>query len=413
MTATPAETIAQALALLRPDLATTIDKALDRAPLEWNRETGRPDLFGIPDRLAYLNWAHLGATTAAIEAANAWAMKRRAEPWRIERRDYFDEVEACRVLYAGLIGTDASNIALVPAASYGIAVAKSILANTTPGRIVVPEGEHYSNFYAWRRLTALPGWSMEIVPAPDDGDWTRAMIAAIGDGKDIAIVGAPPCHWTDGARLDLPAIAAAARKVGAKLVVDATQNVGADAVSPMAADPDFLAVSAYKWLLGPYGLAFLYVHPRYHAAAPIEEHSYHRAGATGRATKVEYTDDYAPGARRFDAGQRSNFATLPHAVAGLAQLLLWTPAAIQSASHSVVAAIEAAAQARGYETTKGPRAGANITALRREGGWPADIGPTLAKRDVHISLRGDSLRISPSLNNGLRDVGRLFDALPR
>ena len=70
--------------------------------------------------------------------------------------------------------------------------------------------------------------------------------------------------------LDLVAIGAACRAIGAKFVVDATQSAGAVPFDVAAVRPDFLCASAYKWLLCPYGLAFLYASPDNQQGAPLE-----------------------------------------------------------------------------------------------------------------------------------------------
>ena len=76
---------------------------------------------------------------------------------------------------------------------------------------------------------------------------------------NTAIIAVPHCHWHDGWLIDLTAVAAAARTVGAALVIDGTQSIGAAPFDLAAVKPAFLFCSAYKWLLGPDGLAFLYV----------------------------------------------------------------------------------------------------------------------------------------------------------
>ena len=105
------------------------------------------------------------------------------------------------------------------------------------------------------------------VPCPDDGDWTGAVIAAIDERTAVAAL--PQCHWTDGATIDPVAIGARCRTVGAALVLDLSQSLGAVPFDVRAVQPDFLVTVAEKWLLGPLQMAFLYVAPRWHDARPI------------------------------------------------------------------------------------------------------------------------------------------------
>ena len=51
--------------------------------------------------------------------------------------------------------------------------------------------------------------------------------------------------------------------------------------------------------------------------------------------------------------------------------------------------------------------------MRRLQGVPADVDKRLAAENVHVSLRGDSIRVSPHVFNTLGEVDRLFAALDR
>src|SRR3712207_9580694 len=75
------------------------------------------------------------------------------------------------------------------------------------------------------------------------------------------------------------------RSVGAALVVDAIQSLGAHPFDVREVRPDFLVASAYKWLLGPYGVGFLYAGERRREGTPIEHNWINRRGSEiGRAS---------------------------------------------------------------------------------------------------------------------------------
>ncbi|HWY24944.1 MAG TPA: aminotransferase class V-fold PLP-dependent enzyme, partial [Nevskia sp.] len=227
------------------------------------------ELFDIPPDVAYFNCASIGPMLHAAAEAAAQALRRRARPWSISQRDWFTDSEQRRSLFARLIGADAEGIALVPAASYGLAVAAANLRSAPGQEILVIADDFPSNVYTWQRHCQRSGARLRTVAREPGQDWTGAVLAGLDERT--AVVAVPNVHWTDGALLDLPRIAAAARRHGAKLVVDASQSLGVLPLELDAVRPDFLVAVGYKWLLGPFGLSYLYVAPEHREGLPLEE----------------------------------------------------------------------------------------------------------------------------------------------
>ena len=278
-------------------------------------------LFDIPDDVAYFNCAYLSPLPREVRAAGERGLARKSHPWEVLREDFFNEVEAARALFARLIGAAADDVALVPSTSYGTAVAGANIALDRGQSVLVLAGQHSSNVHQWRVRAAAAGAELTTVQRPADGDWTVAILAATD--ASTAIIAVPNCHWTDGGLVDLAAVGHRCRELGAALVVDGTQSVGAMPLDLGAARPDFLVCSAYKWLMCPYGLGFLYAAPHRQAGRPIEEHGWNRAGFDRHEGKTDYLTEFAAGARRYDMGERSNFITLPMAILALERLLAW------------------------------------------------------------------------------------------
>ncbi|MGH6914710.1 MAG: aminotransferase class V-fold PLP-dependent enzyme, partial [Geminicoccales bacterium] len=249
------------------------------------------------------------------------------------------------------------------------------------------------------------------IARPGDGDWTAAILARLDER--VAITALPHCHWTDGGLIDLAAIGARCREVGSALVVDATQSLGAMPLDLAAVAPDYLVCAGYKWLLGPYSLAYLYVAPRHQDGRPIEQNWIGRAGSEDFARLIDYQSQYQPGARRFDVGERSNFALLPVGIAGLEQLLRWGQAAIATTLAARTAQIAQRAMALGLSAIPAHLRAGHFLGLRFAGGVPAGLPERLASEQVHVSLRGDSVRVTPHLYNNDADLDRLFGVLER
>ena len=148
--------------------------------------------------------------------------------------------------------------------------------------------------------------------------------------KNTAIVALPGCHWTDGALIDLVKIGSRCREIQATFILDATQSLGALPFSVREVQPDFLIAAGYKWLFGPYSLGFMYVSPCYQGGKPLEHNWINRKNSQDFAGLVNYRDEFQPGARRFDVGERSNFVLMPMAKAALQQILDWKVSEIAS-----------------------------------------------------------------------------------
>jgi selenocysteine lyase/cysteine desulfurase len=367
-------------------------------------------LFDIPRDIAYINCAYFGPFLHSVRAAGAAGIDRRVHPWTIERESFYDEVEEVRGLFARLLGARVDDISIVPSSSYGLAVAAANVQVARGQNVVVPEHEHSSNFYVWHKKAMEAGGSVRVVPRPADGDWTAAVLAHVDAAT--AVVAVPNCHWSDGALIDLVAVGAAARKVGAALVVDATQSVGAAPLDLAAVQPDYVMCSGYKWLFCPYVLGFLYVAPHRQSGSGIEFHGFNRDGArSNMGSSFEHVFEFEPGARRFDMGERSNFIALPMAKAALGQLLEWSVARIAATLAPMTTRIAERGAELGLGAPRADRRIGHLIGLSNPRGWAPDIGKKLWSERVHVSLRGDRLRISPHVYNDEQDIDRLVAAL--
>jgi selenocysteine lyase/cysteine desulfurase len=200
--------------------------------------------------------------------------------------------------------------------------------------------------------------------------------------------------------------------VGAVLCVDGTQSVGALPFDVRRIDPDYLAVASYKWLLGPYSFGFLYVAPRRQAGRPIEHNWIARHGSQDFAGLVNYQREFQNGARRFDVGERSNFALVPVADASLKLIADWTVPRILATLTRRTEAIAARARAEfGIDSVPSDRRAGHYLGLRFRGGVPPDLPAQLAAEHVHVSVRGAAMRVTPHLWTTDADVERLFAAL--
>jgi selenocysteine lyase/cysteine desulfurase len=363
-------------------------------------------LFDIPDDIAYFNCASLAPLMFSALEAGRKAQASRARPWTIGVDDWFDLVEHRRELLAGIVGARSENIALVPATSYGLATAARNLFAREGQRILLIAEDYPSAVYTWRRFCLRTGASILMVRRRAEEDWTTAILAALDER--VAIVQVPNVRWTDGAVIDLPVIAERSRAVGAKLIVDASQSLGVLPIDLATVRPDFVVAVGYKWLLGPFGLGYLYVADQWLDGEPLEENWINRVGSDDFAALVDYQDRYQSGARRFDVGERTAFETTPLAVVALEQIQQWTARALAKTLRAKTEQIARGAADLGIQlSTRGAQL-SHMVGLAVAPEEIRGVAQRLRNLNVFVGVRGSSIRISPHVYTTEEDMARLM-----
>ena len=370
-------------------------------------------LFSVPEEVAYFNCAYYSPQLRASEEKLIEGVREKNRPWEKTAQSFFTDPETIRRLSSEIFGGDVDGWAVTPAASYGLSTAARAIEPTlnTGDRIVVMAEEFPSNVLPWRATARERGAVIDTVPAPADGDWSKAILGRIGPG--VKVVAVAPCHWTTGAYVDLQPIGEACRREGAVFVIDASQSLGVMPLDLAALKPDFLAAVAYKWLLGPYGLALLYVAEPWRAARPLEESWFGRDNAEDFTALAKYSDTYMKGARRFDMGEKAIPTTLPGAIAALEQIKSWGIANIAETLGSINASIAGHLMTLGFELPPERQRSAHMFGARvpsKLGGAGALVAE-LRRRRIFISQRGDAVRFAPHVYVDTGDVDRLLTTL--
>ncbi len=371
-------------------------------------------LFEIPRDVAYLNNGSFTPLPRCVREAGEAGVAVKSTPWLMDHAAIDRRVETIRATAASFIGAQADDIAIVHSAAYGIATAAANLAITATTRILLIEGEFPSQSLEWARRAQQTGAMLDVVPRPEDGDWTAAILRRIEQPglPPVGIAALTPLVWTDGTLIDLEHLVPALRQQGAAIVVDATQAVGVLPIDVGRLAADYLVFPTYKWLLGPYTLAFLYVAPARQQGTPLEQYGANRIG--GGDPFAGRLGDPVATARRFDMGQRNNPVSLPMALAGMELVRDWERDAISERQRMLTDALADRAEAYGLHPIPRPRRAPHILGLQPPAGLvTAKLVAALAEHGVYVAERGGRIRIGAHVFNDEEDVARFAAALDR
>ena len=370
--------------------------------------------FALDEDAHFLNCAYLGPLPLSVAEAGMEGIRQKLSPTPFPSAAFFTDCDRARERFGRLVNADPERIALIPSASYGVAVAARNLPLERGQNIVVLGEQFPSNIYAWRRQAAVRGCEVRTVdrpgPPPSGALWNERLLEAID--RDTAVVALPHCHWTDGTRIDLDAAGHRAREVGAGLVIDGSQSIGVVPFDVQHLRPDALITVGYKWLLGPYATSLGYFGPRFDDGVPLEETWISRRGSDDFQGLVDYTDEYREGAARYDVGQTSNFILIPMLIEALDLILEWEPANILDYCRRLLAGLAEELRDRGWAIEEEAWRAGHILGVRLPAGCDlAELERRLAAARVYASLRGDALRVSPNVYNEPRDIEALRGVL--
>ncbi|MFC8783857.1 aminotransferase class V-fold PLP-dependent enzyme [Streptomyces nigra] len=331
----------------------------------------------------YLNTASNGLLPARTVAALDRAARMRADG--VPLGSLYEDVEAVRASFARLAGVPVERIALGGSvAEYGALIAASL-----------PEGAEV--------LTAEADFASLVNPFHMRGDLKVRSVPlerlAESVRPDTALVAVSSAQSADGRLADLAAVRRAARAHGARTYVDASQSLGW--LPLQAAEDDFAAAVAFKWVLGPHGIAFFVAPEDFGGLTPLL--------AGWIAGEVPWESCYGPveelarSARRFDISPSLfGFAGLRASLELVEQLGV---DAIQAHDLALADRFRAGLARLGHAPVPAP--GSAIVSVPGLGSRQGE----LSRAGIEVSDRAGHLRAAFHLYNTDADVDRLLDAL--
>ena len=368
-------------------------------------------LFDMPRDVCFLNAAAWSPLPLASQEAGRAAMARKGQPWKLPDGFQAAQYERARKAAAALIGADPDDVALISSVGYGVSTAGKVLPIPRGSRVIVLENDHTSPVLEWIGRAEAGGFTVDTVRQPSDGDWTSAVLDTIErkGAPPVALASISSVHWSDGGALDLARIRDALKKHGAALLVDATHDAGVRHIDVKTLDPDFLIFPTYKWVLGPYGRAFLYVAKRHQNGVPLEQTAAARKAVNAEDTIYFRDTSYRDDARRYDMGERDHFITMEMASIGMEMMAGWGNDAIVERLSMLTGRLADGLGNLGVGLLDPRLRAPHILCVSFPKGMPPDLARRLAAENVHAAPRLGRLRISPHVYNDEQDVDRFVD----
>jgi selenocysteine lyase/cysteine desulfurase len=370
-------------------------------------------LFEMPREICYLNSASYSPLPLRTQQAARAAVARKAMPWTLEASFANRQHERARNAAARLINADTGDIALISSISYGVATAAKLVPIPRAARVLVLENDHSSAVLEWQTRSQAQGFTVEAVGRPGGGDWTSAVLAAIErqQAPPVALASISSVHWSDGGLLDVAKIAAALRRQGAVFLIDATHGVGVLKMDVKSLDPDFVLFPTYKWLLGPYGRAFIYIARRHQNGIPLEQTSYGRRDVRSESAPYFADLSYVADARRFDMGERDHFISMEMAAIGMEMMAEWGADAVAERLAMLTGRIEDGLRGLHLRVPDRRLRAPHVLSLDLGEGVTGGLVGALAAKGIYVAQRLGRMRISPHVFNDEQDADRLVTAL--
>lgn len=369
-------------------------------------------LFTLDKDVHYLNCAYKSPLLKSTEQAAQNALIRDRNPFKIGINEFFGDAAEVKSEFGKLINAPSSHIAIIPSTSYAIA---TVLRNIKPKKgqhALSIENEFPSEHLGLKKWSDTHNAELKIINTSkafrgDQLDHNQKIIDRISDETSLLMMSA--IHWMNGLKFDLKAIGEKCKAHNVLFIVDGTQSVGALEMNVNDFNIDVLICAAYKWLFGPYSTGLAYFGEKFHQGEPIEESWMNRTNANDFANLTDYGYEYGPDATRFNVGQQSNFILLPMLKEALKQVNSWGTSMIQDFGKQLntplFAYLESLGLAQEIEQNRTQHLfGIQLHKIVDEN----KLRQKLIQEKVHISVRGENLRVALHLFNTEEDIQKLI-----
>ena len=358
--------------------------------------------FRIFERKIYLNTCSQGALSDAVHTGiedyiASW--HEQGSPWELWVKQY----EAARVAFAQFINATPEEVAIVTSASAGINGIASALNFRERNKVVMGEFEFPTMGHVWLAQRAR-GADVQFVAAQGN-TIPSANYEKLIDRNTLIVPLTHVC-FKNGFRSEVSAITEVAHHAGALVMLDDYQDCGTRPIDVKAMDLDFYVTGTLKYLLGPPGLAFMYVRKELIASLVPSV-----TGWFAQTNPFAYDPqhiDLSPTARRFESGSPS-VPNVYAAVPGFQMLKEIGMANVASHIKTLTHSLLSSARDLGIRSKTPWNSEGPLVVLQSNDSNL--LVQKLAENDIIASNRHDGLRIAFHVYNTIDDVKAVVEVL--
>ncbi|KAA3633936.1 MAG: aminotransferase class V-fold PLP-dependent enzyme [Bacteroidetes bacterium] len=353
----------------------------------------------------------------SAEAVGQEMVSLKSRPYQISPVDFYTTVDKTKAAFSKIINADdPGRVAIIPSVSYGIANVTNNIDLQPGEEILMPYEQFPSNYYSWKRLADTNGGVIKSIKSPaakkKTALWNEAILEAIT--TQTKVVAISNTHWADGTIFDLEKIGARCREVGAYLIIDGTQSIGALPFDQKKVQADAIICAGYKWLLGPYSIGVAYYGPKFDTGIPIEENWINRHESENFQNLVNYQDNYKPKAARYSVGEQSNFILIPMQLQAFEQILDWGVHNIQNYCKELTKDALNELQSLGVDLEDGENRAHHLFGMYLNDRFDLQkLKEILAENKVFVSFRGNAIRVAPHVYNHQKDLEALVNCFKK
>lgn len=375
------------------------------------------ELFSLRRDVHYLNCAYKSPLLNSAEKACLKSLMRERNPIDISAADFFKDAEKVRQYFGKIVNCKPNNVAIVPSASYGFGSVLNNVKAKKNGNAITIEDEFPSGYLTIQRWARENNNKLMVVGPAEKKvlkakSWNKNILDQIDKKTSVVLLSA--VHWMTGMRFDLEKIGQKCKAVGAILVVDGAQSVGALPIDVQKYKIDALICPTYKWLFGTYSLSLAYISDYFREGKPLEESWLNRTNSREFSSVSDYEECYYPKAGRYNVGETSNFILMPLVRTSLRQIIKWQPAAIQEYCAHLIKPLLKYLKKLNVKLESKPYFSNHLFSLNLPQGMDIEqFKANLAQNNISISIRGKFLRISVNVFNDKKDIKALMKVIEK